>query len=337
VSDILVVGPGAVGAPLAAWLADSGSRVRVLSRGAVADRIASQGIRWATREPATSGVSRVEVVRDLAGGTRPDAVVLAMKSSGLEPAADAVLEAFGKDMLVIGLQNGLDAHTILPTRFKRVCSGIVHFNGWIESDGTFACQKRGPVLVTRGPWTTNEDLDLAHALFAPAVTSVRSPFGRDAALCKMVINLTGSLTALVDFPARAPDDAAAFQSLLATMLAEGVSLLRADGAREVRVPGTPPWRLLEASNALPRFVTRPIFEKNLGKMQKSSLAQDLEKGVRASETELPAIHGALLTLADARKLSVPVMRGVYRLCMERMETQPFVPMRVSEVARAIGR
>lgn len=335
-SSLLFVGPGAVGAPLAAWLSDAGHRVTVLSRGAVGERLALGGISWASRDPVSRGNARVRVITSLAEAERPDAVVFAMKSSGLAAAADDALAAFGKDVLVIGLQNGLDVQTVLPSRFPRTCFGIVHFNGWIEEDGTFVTQKRGPVLVTRGPFTTHADLDLAYGIFAPAVQSVRSPLGRDAALCKMVINLTGSLTALVGFPEHAPDDRAAFQRLLAGLLAEGVSVLRAEGVREVRVPGTPPWRLLRANALLPQAITRPVFEKNLGKMQKSSLAQDLEKGVRASASELPAIHGALVTLADARGVSAPILRGVYRLCMERMEQAPFTPMRVSEVARALA-
>lgn len=333
-ASLLLVGPGAVGAPLAAWLADSGHHVEVLARGAHADRLARGGIRWSVRGDG-SGTTRVHVVRSLAEAQRPDAVLFAMKSSGLVTAADAVKEALGADVLAIGLQNGLTAHEVLVPRFPRTCFGIVHFNGVVADDGTFVCQSKGPVLVTRGPWTRHEDLERAAAIFTPAVRTVTSPFGRDAALCKMVINLTGSLTALVDFPRVPPDDRDAFQRLLATLLYEGVEVLRAEGVREVRVPGTPPWRLLEASAKLPRALTRPVFEKNLAKMQKSSLAQDLERGLTVDETELEAIHGALLALADRAKVRVPVMRTVYRLCDARMAERPFVPMRVSEVARAV--
>ena len=329
-----MIGPGAIGAPLAAWLADAGHRVTELARGPNGGRIREHGIVWATREPKDTGTSRVDVVDALSAAPKPDAVLFAMKSSSLQAAADAVLETFGKDVLVIGLQNGLEAHRVLPPRFPRTCFGIVHWNGFIEPDGTFVSQKRGPLLVTRGPWTRDEDLALAHTIFARALPSVRSPFGRDAALCKMVINLAGSLTALVGFPDVPLDDRGALQRLLSTLLAEGVAVLRAEGVHEVRVRGTPPWRLLEASAVLPRFLTRPVFEKNLGKMQKSSLAQDLERG--ASETELDAIHGALLGLADRNHMAVPVMRTVYALCKARMIPGEFVPMRVSEVDRAIA-
>ncbi len=331
-TDILFVGAGAVGGPIAAWLAEAGHRVRVVARGATADALEKSGIAWYTADsPSKPHVARVEVVRDLATASRPELVIVGVKTAALEGCLKELRARFDDRLLVVGLQNGIEVLRILPAIFPRSALAIVHFNAWPDAPGLYGVQKRGPLLVVPMPTTSDEETRFVADTLADATTASRARKARDAVLCKMVVNLAGSLQTLLALHTRPPDDLDALQWLLSSMMAEGVRTLKAAGVSEVKVPGTPPWLVMELAATLPRPLVRPLFAAILRKMKKSSLAQDVERGV--TDTELDAIHGELVRLAETHGVEVPVMRTVLRLLEPRLSQRPFRPMQASEVAR----
>lgn len=335
-TDILFVGAGAVGGPIAGWLADAGHRVQVLARGATADAIEKNGIVWyEANAPKVRKASEVQVVRTLRATTRPELVVVGVKTRGLSPVLDELREAFGDQLLVAGLQNGIEVLRTLPSAFRRSTLALVHFNGWVDAPGVYGVQEKGSLCVAPFATTRADDARFVADRLATATTVVRAESARDAALCKMVLNLSGSLQTLIALHERPPDDPAALQWLLTSMVDEGVRTLRAAGVREVRVPGTPPWLALGLAASLPRPLTKPFFERNLRRMRMSSLAQDVARG--ATETEVDAIHGELVRMAENLRVDAPVGRTVLRLLESRLATTPFEPMHASEVAREVRR
>lgn len=335
-TDILFLGAGAVGGPIAGWLSEAGHRVRVLARGATADAIETHGIVWnEARSPLVRHAQRVEVVRDLRATTRPELVVVGVKTRSLSSVLSELGEVFGDELLVAGLQNGIEVLRVLPANFRRSALALVHFNAWVDSPGVYGVQERGPLVVAPFSTTRADDVRFVADHLATATTVVRADSARDAALCKMVVNLTGSLQTLLALHERPADDPAALQWLLTTLVDEGVRTARAAGVREVRVPGTPPWVALGLAASLPRGLTRPFFERNLRKMRVSSLAQDVARGAR--DTELDAIHGELVRMAESLRVDAPVARTVLRLLESRLAERPFQPMHASEVAREVRR
>lgn len=329
-----MVGAGAIGAPLAAWLVEGGHAVSVYARGATADAIEREGITWSAADAANvRKTERVDVVRSLRSGDRPDLVVVTVKTPALDEVLSLVARTYGRELLVAGTQNGIDVLRILPAHFRRPVLALVHFNGTIEAPAHFVVQSRGPLVVAPLGAATTKDADTAASILGRATTIVRSDRARDAALCKMVLNLTGSLQALTAWSEVPPDDPAALQALLSSMLSEGVDVVRATGASEVVVPGAPRWLLLAGSAMLPGTLTRPIFMRNLRKMKLSRLSQDLARGVPLAETELEAIHGELVRLADVFGVRAKVMRLVLQELRSRFGDGPGTPIAVSALAR----
>lgn len=333
-ANVLFVGAGAVGAPIAAWLVGAGHDVTVLARGATADALEGRGITWfLTDAPTKRATERVKVVRTLGGLAKPDLVVFAVKTSAMPAVMAQVSDAFGTDVRVVGLQNGIEALRTLPSVFSRSALALVHFNGFVDADGSFGLPQRGALVVAPLGHASEEDADVAARILRDATRVVRTERARDAVLCKMVVNLSGSLQTLTALHERPADDEPALQNVFSGLLVEGVAVVRAAGAREVRVPGTPPWVVMQASRVLPPVLTRPIFRRNVRKMRVSSLAQDVARGLSESETELDVIHGELVRLADAFHVKAPIMRTVLRELRARLAKKPFEPMRVSELNR----
>lgn len=332
-----MVGAGAIGAPVAAWLVEGGHRVSVFARGATADALEANGIAWhAADAPNVRHHQRVQVLRALESGDRPDLVLVSVKTGALDEVLATLARTYGRELLVAGMQNGIEVLRILPSHFRRPLLALVHFNGWTESPGIHGVQTRGALVVAPLGNASSSDVETAIAILARATTVVRSDNARDAALCKMVLNLTGSLQALTALHETPADDPDALQALVSTLLAEGVAVIRAAGASEVRVPGTPAWLALRGAAIVPRMLTRPLFERNLRKMRVSSLAQDLARGVPLEDTELDAIHGELVRLADAFGVAAPVMRLVLAELHTRFGGESQSPVAVSELARHAG-
>jgi len=69
-----------------------------------------------------------------------------------------------------------------------------------------------------------------------------------------------------------------------------VRVVRAAGYREHRIAGLPPFALLHLLEALPGWLTGPMFKRELRAMQMSSMTQDVVlRG--AQDTELELITG----------------------------------------------
>jgi 2-dehydropantoate 2-reductase len=195
-------------------------------------------------------------------------------------------------------------------------------------------QKKGPVILGTPDNSMLPEMDILAEIFGRGVETVVTPDFQDAAHSKLVVNLANSLTTLVGFKVREISDRALFQKLLTTLAYEGVEIVRAAGYRQCRLGGMPPWWLYWVGAKFPRFLTRPTFEATIAKLVLSSMAQDIiQRGGRQHELEF--INGYILALADKLGMRAPVNRTIYDLCRERFSREPFEPMDVREVWRAV--
>src|SRR5262249_34106071 len=201
--------------------------------------------------------------------------IVAVKTYSLKKVCGLLRDRLGDAPIVLALQNGVDNQTILPRFFSKVIYGIVAYNAWNDAPGVVGYQKRGPLrLGTPRPELADATREVA-SLLGGSVESVVTARFQDAAHSKMVINLTNSLQALIGHPLRPIGDRALFQKVLTNVTWEGVQIVKAAGFVECRLGGMPPWWLMRAAAALPPFLTRGAFGRNVKKMVMSSMAQDV--------------------------------------------------------------
>lgn len=104
---VVVIGAGAIGAPIAAQLFEREHSVVLVARGANYDAIAKDGITIAT--PERSRRSKVDVVNGIASlDLEPgDAVVLCVKSQDTEGALEDLVRIAPADLAIFCAQNGV--------------------------------------------------------------------------------------------------------------------------------------------------------------------------------------------------------------------------------------
>jgi len=334
---ILIVGPGAVGASVAAWVAENYPATFVMGHGAAQAALRADGIttyRFDAPE-ATRRTVRVPVV-DRPGEIADAAfVVLAVKNYSLETVARQVRDELGDAPVVISLANGIDNQRILPKLFSKVIYGVVAYNARRDGPALVGYQRKGPLLIGSLDNALADELRQARAMLARGCPTEIADRIQDAVHTKIVINLTNALDALVGRGWKPLSNVAAYQQLLSQTLWEGVRIVRAAGYRAYPIPGIPSFGFLHAAALLPGWLLRPVFKSKLRGMAMSSMTQDVAlRG--ATETELESITGYIVGLADAHNVPAPYNRAIYRLGREKFRPG-FAPLSCEEVLAAVGR
>ena len=121
---ITVVGAGAVGSLLGAYVARAGHSVELIGRPELVSAVREHGLRILA---ATEQVYRVEARARLEPGDSPDAVFLTVKTFDLAPVAEAVGRTLPQPVPVLLPQNGLG--------IERVASESLARGGWRSPTG----------------------------------------------------------------------------------------------------------------------------------------------------------------------------------------------------------
>jgi 2-dehydropantoate 2-reductase len=336
-AKVLFIGPGAIGASVAAWVAESYSAVWIMGHGETQAALRQNGITtYDFADPErTRRTVRVATVDRPGEVGDVDVVVLAVKNYSLETIASQVRETLGNRPIVVSMANGIDNQRVLPKFFSRTIYCVVSYNARRDAPGVVGYQRKGPLLIGTPDNTLGEELRLVQSILARGCPTEIVDHLHDAVHTKIVINLTNALDALVGRGSRPLSNPAIYQQLLSQTLWEGVRTVRAAGYREHRIAGIPPFALLHVAAALPGWLTRPLFKRELRAMRMSSMTQDVVlRG--AHDTELESITGYVVRLAQEHGVPVPYNRAIYRLGRERFHPG-FAPLSCEEVLAAVER
>ena len=334
---ILFIGPGAIGASVAAWVADSYPAVFIMGHGASQAALRKEGIttyQFAAPE-RTRRTVRVAVIDRPGEIGDVDIVVLAVKNYSLEAVARQAHEALGDRPVIVSLANGIDNQRILPKFFYKVIYGVVGYNARRDGPTVIGYQHKGPLLIGTPDNTLITELRLVQSILARGCPTEITDRLQDAVHTKIVINLTNALDALVGRGWRPLSNLAVYQQLLSQTLWEGVRIIRAAGYHEHRIAGIPSFAFLRAATLLPGWLLRPVFKMKLRAMPMSSMTQDVAlRG--ATDTELKSITGYIVGLAAEHGVPAPNNRAIYRLGRQKFRPG-FEPLRCEEVLEAVER
>ena len=334
---ILFIGPGAIGASVAAWVAEHDPSVFIMGHGASQAAVRQNGITtYAFDRPnETRRTVQVQTVDRPGDVSDAEIVVLAVKNYSLEEVARQVREQLGDRPIVVSMANGIDNQRILPKFFSRAIYCVVGYNARREQPVVVGYQRKGPLVIGTPDNTLGDELRLVQSILARGCPTEITDRLQDAVHTKIVFNLTNALDALVGRGAKPLSSPAVYQQLLTQTLWEGVRVIRAAGFHEHRIAGFPPFTLLHLVAALPGWLTRPLFKRELRAMQMSSMTQDVVlRG--ASDTELESITGYIVRLAAEHGMPAPYNGAIYRLGREKFRPG-FEPLSCEEVLAAVGR
>jgi 2-dehydropantoate 2-reductase len=293
---VAVLGPGGVGGLLAGALNHAGSAdVAVVAREQTAAVISAQGLR-------VSSVSLGEFV------TRPrvlerleepvDALIVATKASGLEPALERIAVEPG---LVLPLLNGLDHLAVLRERFNRglVLAGSIRVEADRPAPGVIV--HTSPFLLVQMASSNRRAApgmqELAQALSDAGVRARVLESEAQVMWSKLVrLNALACTTSAYDKLLGEIRSTPALRGELEGAIEEGCAVGRAEGAHDV----DPATAIAELDRA----------HATLG----SSMQRDIAAG---RPPELDAIPGSVLRAAARHDLRCPTIERLVAMIAER--------------------
>ena len=104
---IAIIGVGAIGGYVGTRLALAGEDVTFIARGANLNALRTQGIRLRGAHGTEEWVPQVKATDNYTSVGAQDVVILAMKANQLEAIVDDVPKLFGRDTVLIPMQNGI--------------------------------------------------------------------------------------------------------------------------------------------------------------------------------------------------------------------------------------
>lgn len=334
---VVILGAGAIGGCLGGWLSEVYDDIYLLDQGEVAKNLKEKGLTlYKQGEENNKKKVSVKVIDKLSDVDDIDIIAIAVKNYSLEAVAKSVREQVKGDPIIIGLQNGTANQTILPKYFKKVIFSVIEFNAWFDEPCVIGYQNKGPFVLGTLCGGLENELKTVSEFIGKAVETITTDRIRDAAYCKMVINLTNSYTTLVGFKYREISSMPLFKKVLSNSMYEGVKIIKAAGIKEFKVGNMPSWGKIKASATLPDFITNGIFKKNLDKMVLSSMAQDIIQR-HAGTSELDSLLGHFVELADKYKVNAPYNKAVYELCKTEFAKSDFKPLTEEQVWEAVKR
>lgn len=328
---IVIFGSGVIGSCVGGWVAQHYDNIWFYDKPEVLDQLEKDGITlYEGGKPENVEKVSVQVIRDIKDLADADVIAVGVKNYSLEPVAQLIKNVTGDKPIILAMQNGLHNQKVLPSYFSKVIYCVVSFNAWLDEPGVFGFQKKGPLEWGTLANDLQKEMKIIAGIFNKGVPTIITDRISDAAHCKLVINLTNSLTTLIGQSENGVSDMAIFQKLLSNQLYEGVQILKTAGIKEVKLGGMPPWLLITAGAKLPRLISGPLFKKNVKKMVISSMAQDIiQRG--SGDSELETINGYMLELAEKVGHPAPWNKAIYNLCKSEFSKTKFKPMDVKEV------
>jgi len=333
--NVVIFGTGAIGGCLGGWLSEVYDNVYLLDQGEVAKNLKEKGLTlYKQGEEANKKKIAVKMINQLSDVDDIGFIAIAVKNYSLEAVAKIIKEQVKGDPIILGLQNGIANQSILPKYFDKVVFSIIEFNAWIDEPGVIGYQNKGPFVLGTLNNENQDVLKTVSDLVGKAVETIPTDRIRDAAYCKMVINLTNSYTTLVGFKYREISSMPLFKKVLSNSMYEGVKIIRAMGIKEFTVGDMPSWSKMKASATLPDFITMGLFKKSLDKMVLSSMAQDVLQR-KSGANELDSLLGHFVELADQYHVSAPYNKAVYELCKKEFAKENFTPLTEEQVWEAV--
>ncbi len=321
-----IIGAGAVGGTLAALLARAGHRVDVTARGEHLDEILAHGI---VMDGVWGGFTAlVDAARVLDPSIQRDLVILAVKTTGTAEALRENAEALtGVPLLVV--QNGLDAIDAAESAVPGTCALLGGLATWASSHlspGHVTVTGSGRLFIGAGRGAPTPLVRrIAHTIAEAVDTTVVDDFA-GAQWTKLIINQVNALPAITGLSVQDVVEDNRLRKALTASMREAVRVGFGAGITFERLQG-----LSEAT--LRRFAKMPLW---LGQAVPKAMAErmgrvpnpgsTLQSIRRGQSTEIDALNGAVVRVADATGQDAPINRLMTELVHRVERTGEFVPV-----------
>jgi 2-dehydropantoate 2-reductase len=302
---VAVIGAGGIGGLYGGLLARAGHDVSFLARGAHLAAIRQRGLEVRSTEFDTF-VVHGRASDDAADLGQADLVLFAVKTYDLDPAARAAKQVLAPDASLLTFQNGVDApdQVAVVVGEEHVLIGTTGLETTILEPGVIGHLTPGHyvfVAALHGPPTPAVERTV-EVLTGAGINTTSAPDGHSALWEKALVLFTmATLTSVCRATIGQIRDVPESNALIDTVLDEVTAVARAYGYE------------LPAARERARAIMA-----NAPPTMKASMARDFERGRR---TELEALTGALVRMAEAKDVPVPASRTAYAILKVRLQVE----------------
>jgi 2-dehydropantoate 2-reductase len=304
---VAIVGAGAIGGLLGAYLSRSGEEVILIARGAHLAAMKSRGV--TVRSGGSEFTERPQCTDDIEAISGSDVVFLTLKAHSIPGVAEAIGSALGETACIVGAQNGIpwwyfeDRHleSVDPggviarnIPYRKVVGCIAYPAAEVVEPGVIEHIEGNRFSLGEPDGSRSERVQAIASMLAKAglKAQIQSRI-RSEVWLKLLGNATlNPLSALTRATLADIVTSPVTHDLVRTLMEEVDGVAKAVG---VEVPLTIDKRMDGAAATGDH---------------KTSMLQDLEAG---RPLEVDALLGAVVELADGAGVPVPTLRTVYRI------------------------
>lgn len=326
---IAVIGAGAIGGIVAAYLKKAGEDVVLIGRSAQVDVINARGL-------SIIGVRGSETIK-LPALTRLDKpydlVIFAVKTQDIEEAFDHNSEFLEQGGLVLTTQNGVQADNILSGHFDREkqLSSIVMFGATYIKPGEITFNFDGDWIVGRPLMPLDPAAHSIAAVLGKAFKVVTSTNIIGQKYLKLFVNFNNCIPALIGKSMQETYSDMDLCRLSIMLLKEGLDIVNMANIELVSLPDFPKERVYGLVK-MPLDQAAGIIHKALTSLSKEPLyGSILQSIMRGKNSEIDFINGEIVQLANHFKLPTTLNSKIVDMVHEVERTSKYYS--IAEVKR----
>ncbi|MDE2223337.1 MAG: 2-dehydropantoate 2-reductase [Candidatus Omnitrophica bacterium] len=317
---IAVIGAGAIGGLVAAYLKKSGADVLLVGRQDQVEAVNARGL--LIRTPQGNEMIKLKALTRL--DREYDLVIFAVKTQDIEEAFTHNSE-FLESGLVLTTQNGVQADNILSSHFdrERQLSSIVMFGATYVKPGEITYNFPGDWIIGRPMMPLDPVAHSVGEVLGKAFKAVVSSDIIGQKYLKLFVNFNNCIPALVGKSMQETFADLDLCTLSILLLKEGVGIIQKAKIELASMPDFPKERILGLAG-MPVEQAAGIINKTLTGLSKESLyGSILQSIMRGKNSEIDFINGEIVQLGSHFKIPTPLNSRVVDMVHEVERTHQY--------------
>jgi 2-dehydropantoate 2-reductase len=329
-TNIAILGAGAIGSTLGALLSRRGQAVTLIGRPAHVGAIQRQGL----HVEGAFGAFTVQVLAAEALDFQPEIAFLTVKTQDVVAAVQANRHYLA-NALVVTFQNGLRSDKLvaelLPT--THIVSSVVIMSASYLTPGTVSVLYPGALVVGRPSAPADRSVETVAAILRQALPTRVSSNIIGAHWLKLVINLNNALPAATGLGLAQIYADPYLRRLALVLMREGLLVARRAGVRLESLPETPAL-LIRLLGRLPDALAGTMLALSVRRVERlgpfyGSTHQSLQRG---RSTEIDYLNGEIVRRGEQLNQPVPFNAGMVRLVHQVEQTGEFLTVEAMRAA-----
>ena len=318
---IAIIGAGAIGSVLGAFLKRAGEDATLIARPEHTQAVRRNGL----HVEGASGSFAVEMPAAERLDFQPDFAFLTVKTQDVLAALKANLPHL-REASVVTFQNGVRSDELAATLVPpgRIISAVVNISATYLEPGRVTVNYPGALVIGRPFGKPDEQLDSLAALLRHAAPTTISSNIQGVHWLKLIFNLNNALPALLNWPLHQVYADPYLRGLAARVMREGLGVLGRTGIRLESLPEAP-LGLFRILAALPPPLAGLLLAARARRIRSEwpLLGSTLQSLRRGRPTEIDYLNGEIVRLAAQMGRPAPLNEALVQMVHRVEQTGKF--------------